>query len=102
MPTALGGRAFSREVLLAEEGKEPIVLSFPGPLAKQATTALRAAGFRFNKLLQHWEGLARCDEAEALAAAHGGAARRVGGAGDVPAGLGPGLALPAAVDRAAG
>jgi hypothetical protein len=73
----LGGRAFAREARLAEEGKEAIVLAFPAPLYRDATTVLRDAGFRFNKLLKHWEGLAQFDEAEALAAAHGGAARRV-------------------------
>jgi hypothetical protein len=76
--TALGGRAFAREARLVEEGKEAIVLAFPAPLERDATTVLRGAGFRFNKLLKHWEGLARFDEASALAAAHGGAARRVG------------------------
>jgi hypothetical protein len=74
---ALGGRAFAREARLRDEGKEPIVLAFPAPLGKDATNALRAAGFRFSKVLQHWEGLARIDEAETLAQAHGGTARRV-------------------------
>jgi len=32
----------------------------------------RAAGFRLNKLLQHWEGRARLADAEALANTHGG------------------------------
>jgi hypothetical protein len=75
---ALGGRAFAREARFSEEGKEAIVLAFPAPLGRDVTTALRGVGFRFNKLLKHWEGLARFDEASALAAAHGGAARRVG------------------------
>jgi hypothetical protein len=75
--TTLGGRAFAREARLRDEGKEAIVLTFPAALAKDATTTLRAAGFRFNKVLQHWEGLARFDEAESLATAHGGTARRV-------------------------
>ena len=74
---ALGGRTFAREARLRDEGKEAVVLSFPTPLAKDATTALRQAGFRFSKVLQHWEGLARVAEAEALAKAHGGTARRV-------------------------
>jgi hypothetical protein len=74
---ALGGRAFAREARLTEEGKEAIVLAFPAPLDRDATTVLRDAGFRFNKLLRHWEGLARFDEASTLAAAQGGAARRV-------------------------
>ena len=75
--TALGGRTFAREASARDEGKEAVVLSFPNPLAKDATAPLRAAGFRFNKVLQHWEGLARFDEAEQLAGANGGTACRI-------------------------
>ena len=74
---ALGGRAFAREARLRDEGKEAVVLTFPAPLAREATTALRQAGFRFSKVMQHWEGLARFAEAEALAKAHGGTVRHV-------------------------
>ena len=48
--SALGGRAFAREARQRDEGKEPIVLTFPGALDRDVTTALRAAGFRFNKV----------------------------------------------------
>ncbi len=75
--TAFGGRAFVREARLRDEGKEAIVLTFPAALTKDATNTLRHAGFRFSKVLQHWEGLARFDDAEKLATTHGGAARRV-------------------------
>ena len=95
---ALGGRAFAREARLAEEGKEAIVLAFPAALDRDATTALRGIGFRFNKFLQHWEGLARFDEAEALAREYGGTVRRVTNA-EAPA-LGSSSPLPA-TDRAA-
>ena len=74
----LGGRAFAREARARDEGREPVLLTFPGPLDKEATTTLRRAGFRFSRVMQHWEGLARMDEARALAKAHGGAARQVG------------------------
>jgi len=74
--SALGGRAFAREARQRDEGKEPIVLTFPAALDRDVTLTLRTAGFRFNKVLQHWEGLARPDEAEILAKAHGGAIRR--------------------------
>jgi hypothetical protein len=74
---ALGGRAFAREARLRDEGKEPIVLTFSTALGREVTTALRAAGFRFNKVLQHWEGLARHDDAEKLARVHGGTLRRI-------------------------
>jgi hypothetical protein len=73
---ALGGRAFARDARLEDEGKEAIILAFPAPLARDATAALRAAGFRFNKLMQHWEGRARLAEADALAKTHGGEVRR--------------------------
>jgi hypothetical protein len=75
--TALGGRSFAHEARLRDEGKEAIVLIFPAALDREVTTTLRQAGFRFSKVLQHWEGLARFAEAEALANAHGGTARRV-------------------------
>src|SRR5277367_735884 len=96
--TALGGRAFAREARLAEEGKEAIVLAFPAALGRDATTALRGAGFRFNKLLQHWEGLARFDDAAALAATYGGTVRQVASAETPPPGSSSSFA---AADRAA-
>jgi hypothetical protein len=74
---ALGGRTFAREARARDDGKEAVVLRFPDVLPKDATPPLRAAGFRFNRLLQHWEGMARFNEAEILAGAHGGTARRV-------------------------
>ena len=76
---AEGGRAFARETRARDEGREPIVLTFTDPLAKDTTTVLRKAGFRFSTVLRHWEGLARYDEAEALARTHGGTAHRVNG-----------------------
>ena len=76
---ALGGRAFIREARLRDEGKEPVLLTFPGPLGKDATGALRTAGFLFSKVMQHWEGLALFDDSETLDKQHGGAARRVMG-----------------------
>ena len=76
--TALGGRTFLREARARDEGREPMLLTFTAALAKDATTALRKAGFRYSKVLQHWEGLAKPDDAEALAKEHGGTASRVG------------------------
>ncbi len=84
---ALGGRAFAREARQRDEGKEAVVLTFPAPLSKDATVPLRAAGLRFNRLLQHWEGMSRFADAERLAAAHAGTARRVTPlAGETPIG----------------
>lgn len=98
---ALGGRTFARETRLAEEGKEAIVLAFPAALGRDATTALRGSGFRFNKLLQHWEGLARFDEAKTLAEAHGGTVRRVSNAAFPVPEVSLGQALLPTADRAA-
>jgi hypothetical protein len=75
--TALGGRSFAREARARDEGKEPVVPTFPSALPKEATAPLRAAGFRFNKVFQHWEGMTRLEAAEQLAVTHGGTARRV-------------------------
>ena len=74
---ALGGRTFAHEARLRDAGKEAVVLTFPAAMGKDVTATLRQAGFRFSKVLQHWEGLARFVEAESLATAHGGTARRV-------------------------
>ena len=76
---ALGGRTFAREAHARDEGKEAVLLTFTALLPKDATTALRKAGFRFSRVMQHWEGLARFDDADTLAKAHGGTARQVGG-----------------------
>ena len=55
---ALGGRTFAREARARDEGK-PVLLTFTAVLAKDATTALRRAGFRYSRVMQHWEGLRR-------------------------------------------
>jgi hypothetical protein len=81
----LGGRTFSREAKLRDEGKGAIVLTFPAVLDKEVTTTLRTAGFRFNKVLQHWEGIARFEEAKTLATTHGGSARQVAATGQLNA-----------------
>ena len=86
--TLLGGRTFAREARARDEGKQPMLLTFTAALPKDVTSVLRKAGFRYSKIMQHWEGLARPDDAEALAKAHGGTARPVNaanGAGAVPA-----------------
>jgi hypothetical protein len=54
--------------------------SFSPSLSRShGTGRRRAAGSRFNKLLQHWEDRDRLADAEALATAYGGAVRRVAG-----------------------
>lgn len=74
---AEGGRAFDREAKARDEGKEPLVIALPSSQPAPVTTALRAAGFRWNKVMHHWEGLARHDDAQGLADRHGGTLRRL-------------------------
>ena len=81
----LGGRRFAAEARARDEGRRPMLLTFPAPLAKDATTTLRRAGFRYSRVLQHWEGLIRPEEAETLARAHGGTARHVRATGEAAA-----------------
>ncbi len=86
---ALGGRAFTREARARDEGKEAVLLTFTAPLPKDATTALRKAGFRYSRVMQHWEGLARLDDASTLANVHGGTARQVGSTAGISEGTKP-------------
>jgi len=74
---ALGARVLAEEAHTRDQSREPIVLTFPATLTKDAVSALRTGGFRFNKVLQHWEGLAEFEEAQELAASQGGIARKV-------------------------
>jgi hypothetical protein len=80
----IGAEALAEEAIELEAGREPILLTFPATPAKDAVVVLRAGGFRFNKVLRHWEGLAQFEDAQRLAAAYGGAARKA-----IPAGAAP-------------
>lgn len=70
---------------LGHEAKEPVAVSFPAPVARGVASALRAAGLRFNRLREEWEGRADFDKAEVIAKANGGTIRRVGSAPVGPA-----------------
>lgn len=72
-----GGRAFDHETKARMAGREPLVLTLPSPATAPLQAQLRKAGFRWSKVLRHWEGMALFDEAAALAEEHGGAVRRV-------------------------
>ncbi len=72
-----GGRAFDHETKARDAGREPLVLTLPAPATAPLQPQLRKAGFRWSKVLRHWEGLAIHEEAAALAAEHGGSIRRV-------------------------
>ena len=74
---AHGGRAFAREAKERDAAREPLTVTFPAPLPLAFTTTLRAAGLRWNKVLQHWEGHAEYDAVVALAAERSGTVQRV-------------------------
>lgn len=73
-----GAAALEREKLAEDEGKQPVVLNLRAEIDRDATAELRAAGFRFNRVLRHWEGFSRLDDAEDLADRYDGTARSVG------------------------
>lgn len=74
--TTAGTRALAREANETAKGTEPIILTLPSKASKETEGELRSAGFRFNRILRHWEGLACLDDARKLAAVHGGEAQK--------------------------
>ena len=72
-----GGQAFDREQKARDAGKEPLVLTLDGSQPASVTTALRSQGFRWSKVMRHWEGIAHHDQAQALATELGGQLRRL-------------------------
>ena len=62
---------------LMERAGEPLTVTFPAPLPTPFSTRLRGAGLRWNKFLQHWEGLADYEVVAELAAEHNGTVARL-------------------------
>lgn len=91
---AEGGRAFDREAKARDTAKEPLIIALAGAQPATVTARLRGLGFRWSKVLQHWEGLASFEPAKAAADELGGTLRRV--APDVP------VAPPAEADTGGG
>lgn len=81
----IGGRAFAQEAKARDADKEPLVLSLPFSQPAPVATALRTAGMRWNKVMRHWEGLARYDEVLTLANERAGSLRRVSAPAAAPA-----------------
>lgn len=76
---AEGGRMFAADAKAKNEGREPLVVIFPSPIARELTAQLRATGLRWNKVLQHWEGIAEHAAVAGIVASAGGSIRRVRG-----------------------
>lgn len=68
-----GGRLFEAE----DNARVLAVARFPEKLPPDITAALRAAGFRRNKVLNHWEGRVDYPAAEKLVREAGGIMERV-------------------------
>ena len=77
-----GTRALADDV--DADNCEPIVLTFRDQLDKETAASLRSTGFRFNKVLRHWEGMATYADAEELAATYGGSVSRVAYSAEQP------------------
>ena len=73
----VGGKAFDREAKAKMAGREPLVLTLPFLATAPLQAQLRRCGFRWSKILRHWEGMALYSEAMALASEHGGSVQRV-------------------------
>ena len=74
---AEGGRAFERETRAREADREPVILTLDGAQPALVTARLRELGFRWSKVLRHWEGLVVFDAAKAAAGEIGGIVQRV-------------------------
>ena len=74
---ASGGRAFDREAKARDADREPLILTLDGTQPALVTARLRGLGFRWSRVLRHWEGLAVFDDAKAAADEVGAVLRRV-------------------------
>ena len=83
---AEGGRLFAAEAKAKDTGREPLIVTFPSPIARDLTAQLRAAGLRWNKVLQHWEGIAEHAAVSAIVSPGGGSVRRVRTDANAPGG----------------
>jgi hypothetical protein len=72
-----GNKALDRQMKVAGETAEALTVTFPAALPTAFSTRLRAASLRWNKVLQHWEGLADHASVAALAAEHDGTVSRI-------------------------
>ena len=72
-----GSKAAERETAAKSATAEPITVTFPAALPTPFSTRLRAAGLRWNKVMNHWEGMADHDAVTELAAQESGTVKRV-------------------------
>lgn len=75
--TKAGKTALDQATVGKGATNEPLTVIFPAPLPTPFATRLRGAGLRWNKFLEHWEGLADHDAVVELAAEQSGIVTRV-------------------------
>lgn len=75
--TRSGSKAAKRETAAKSASAEPLTVTFPSALPTPFSTRLRAAGLRWNKFLEHWEGMADHDVVAELAVEENGTVNRV-------------------------
>ncbi|MBZ9709839.1 conjugal transfer protein TraD [Mesorhizobium sp. ESP7-2] len=76
--SSAGKKVLDREAKVFDATREPLTVTFTAALPTAFSTRLRGAGLRWNKFLQHWEGMADHEAVAALAAEQDGAVHRIG------------------------
>lgn len=71
-----GTRVKAEREAASQPAGEPLLIKFQTETGNDVKQELRKAGFTWNKLWSHWEGLANFEQASALAEKHGGKAHR--------------------------
>lgn len=74
---AAGKKTLDREAKAAAATRQLLTVTFAAALPTEFSTRLRGARLRWNKFLQHWEGMADYEAVAALAAEHDGEVRRI-------------------------
>lgn len=75
--TKSGTKALERETTAGDATREPLTVAFPSSLPTPFSTRLRSAGLRWNKVMNHWEGMADYDAVAELAVEENGIVKRV-------------------------
>ena len=73
---AEGEKRLAAEAAERDRAREPVIVTLRVAITKEIGAELRGLGLRWNKVMQHWEGLAEWEPVEAVAKRLLGEARR--------------------------